>query len=144
MSQLWSGDSKDRIKRCPHCAERTRGGASNCENCRRELGPKLQRAYLPLLLIIFALGSVLVNHSRLGDSSRTKIPPSLNMAGVDLPALGVEPNDVDMADFVASDHSKIYHLSAECRDAKWIKAPNLLTGMDAFRGRSRHIECPRQ
>lgn len=48
-----------------------------------------------------------------------------------------------IANSVASRHSKIYHVSSDCLDAKRIKAANRITGASARDGRTRHDDCPR-
>lgn len=56
-----------------------------------------------------------------------------------LPA-GVETTE----DFVASRRSKVYHLTADCLDARRIKASNRITGRAAREGRILHDDCPRR
>jgi hypothetical protein len=44
---------------------------------------------------------------------------------------------------IASRRSKIYHISARCKDAKRISAANRITGAQARNGRRQHENCPR-
>ncbi len=50
----------------------------------------------------------------------------------------------DPARFVASKNSLLYHLSADCLDAKAIKPANKITGAAAAHGRTPHAGCPRK
>lgn len=48
-----------------------------------------------------------------------------------------------IANSIASRHSKIYHVSSDCLDAKRIKPANRILGASARDGRVRHDDCPR-
>ncbi len=50
----------------------------------------------------------------------------------------------DVSGYVASVNSGIYHVSADCRNAKQIKPTNVVKGADAMKGRQKHEGCPVQ
>lgn len=50
----------------------------------------------------------------------------------------------DVTAYLASVNSGIYHVSLDCRDAKRIKAANIVRGADAVKGRQKHEGCPLQ
>ncbi|MBM3774335.1 MAG: hypothetical protein FJW37_04145 [Acidobacteria bacterium] len=54
------------------------------------------------------------------------------------------PGEAEPSRLTASKHSKLYHISAECADAKRIKAANRISGAAARRGRRKHEGCPRR
>jgi hypothetical protein len=54
----------------------------------------------------------------------------------------VAPTAVNVADYIASKNSSVYHVSSQCRFAKSIKESNKITGAAAMEGRTKHQGCP--
>jgi hypothetical protein len=52
--------------------------------------------------------------------------------------------DASIGTAIASRHSEVFHISAECLDAQRIRASNRITGTAARQGRRQHEGCPRR
>jgi hypothetical protein len=60
------------------------------------------------------------------------------------PTLPVPQPDTSVGTAIASRHSEVFHISAECLDARRIRASNRVTGAAARQGRRQHEGCPRR